>query len=47
MNPPVIYLEHVPLGKAGEFGGDPGYDVIVQALSGTAVLTARERDGVP
>jgi crotonobetainyl-CoA:carnitine CoA-transferase CaiB-like acyl-CoA transferase len=47
INPRVIVLEHVPLGSAGPFGGDPGYDVIVQGMSGTAVLTARERDGVP
>ncbi len=47
LNPSVIYLEHVPLGKHGPLGGEPGYDVVVQGLSGTAVLTARERDGVP
>jgi formyl-CoA transferase len=47
INPRIIYLEHVPLGKKGDFGGDPGYDVIVQGLSGTSVLTAREKDGVP
>jgi formyl-CoA transferase len=47
INRRVIYLEHVPLGKKGDFGGEPGYDVIVQGLSGTSVTTARERDGVP
>mgnify|MGYP001423333931 FL=1 len=47
VNPRVVYLEHVPLGKLGPLGGDPGYDVVVQGISGTAVLTARERDGVP
>ena len=47
MNPRLVFLEHVPLGKKGPFGGEPGYDVIVQAMSGTSVLTARERDGVP
>jgi crotonobetainyl-CoA:carnitine CoA-transferase CaiB-like acyl-CoA transferase len=47
LNPSVVYLEHVPLGKHGPLGGEPGYDVVVQGLSGTAVLTARERDGVP
>ncbi len=47
INPRVIYLEHVPLGKKGPLGGEPGYDVVVQGLSGTSVLTARERDGVP
>lgn len=47
MNPKLIFLEHAPLGKKGPFGGEPGYDVIVQSMSGTSVLTARERDGVP
>lgn len=47
LNPRLVVLEHVPLGKHGPFGGEPGYDVIVQAMSGTSVLTARERDGVP
>lgn len=47
INPRIVYLEHVPLGMRGPFGGDPGYDVVVQAMSGTSVLTARERDGVP
>ncbi|MGE0601828.1 MAG: CaiB/BaiF CoA transferase family protein [Dehalococcoidia bacterium] len=47
MNPKLVFLEHVPLGSKGPFGGEPGYDVIVQGMSGTAVLTARERNGVP
>ncbi|MGE3073835.1 MAG: CaiB/BaiF CoA transferase family protein [Dehalococcoidia bacterium] len=47
MNPKLVFLEHVPLGHKGPFGGEPGYDVIVQGMSGTAVLTARERNGVP
>lgn len=47
MNPQLVVLEHVPLGKKGPLGGEPGYDVIVQGMSGTSVLTARERDGVP
>jgi formyl-CoA transferase len=47
VNPQVIFLEHWPLGQHGPFGGEPGYDVIVQAISGTAVITAREKDGVP
>ncbi|MGH2632726.1 MAG: CoA transferase, partial [Tepidiformaceae bacterium] len=47
VNPRIIYLEHVPLGRNGPFGNEPGYDVIVQALSGTSVITARDRDGVP
>lgn len=47
INPGVIFLEHAPLGKNGPFGGEPGYDVIVQGISGTAVVTAREKNGMP
>jgi len=47
INPRLIVLEHWPLGQHGPFGGEPGYDVIVQSMSGTSVLTAREREGVP
>ena len=46
-NPRLVFLEHAPLGKKGPFGSEPGYDVIVQGMSATAVLTARERGGVP
>lgn len=46
-NPKLVFLEHAPLGKKGPFGNEPGYDVIVQGMSGTSVLTAREKDGVP
>src|SRR5690348_1104004 len=47
INPRIVYLEHSPLGHNGPFGDGPGYDVIVQGMSGTAVVTARERDGAP
>jgi crotonobetainyl-CoA:carnitine CoA-transferase CaiB-like acyl-CoA transferase len=47
INPQIIYLDHVPVGSKGPYGGDPGYDVVVQGMSGTAVITARERGGVP
>ncbi len=47
INPRLIVLEHWPLGRNGPFGGAPGYDVIVQAMSGTSVLAAREQGGVP
>lgn len=47
MRPDIIYLEHQPLGSKGPLGGGPGYDVIVQGLSGVAVIAARTRDGVP
>lgn len=41
IKPDLVYLEHVPVGAKGPLGGDPGYDVIVQGMSGTAVITAR------
>ncbi len=47
INPRVIYLEHVPLGKLGPLGGDPGYDVIVQGLSGVTAITARTKGDAP
>ncbi len=46
-NERIIYLEHVPLGHHGPYGDDPGYDVVVQAMSGLSVTTAREAAGVP
>ena len=46
-NERIIYLGHVPLGHHGPYGDDPGYDVVVQAMSGLSVTTAREAAGVP
>jgi crotonobetainyl-CoA:carnitine CoA-transferase CaiB-like acyl-CoA transferase len=47
INPAVVYLEHVPLGKNGPLGGDPGYDVIVQGLSGVTPIAARSVGDAP
>ena len=47
LNPAVIYLEHQPVGPRGPFGGDPGYDVIVQGISGIAAITARVKGDAP
>ncbi len=47
INPRIIFLEHVPLGSRGPFGGDPGYDVVVQGMSGAAAIAARVRNGAP
>jgi len=47
LNEQVIYLEHVPVGSKGPMGGDPGYDVVVQGMSGTAAITARTRGDAP
>jgi crotonobetainyl-CoA:carnitine CoA-transferase CaiB-like acyl-CoA transferase len=47
INPRIIFLEHVPLGSKGPFGGDPGYDVVVQGMSGAAAIAARVRGDAP
>jgi formyl-CoA transferase len=47
INPRVIYLEHQPVGPRGPMGGDPGYDVVVQGISGIAAITARTRGDAP
>lgn len=47
INPQVVYLEHVPVGKRGPLGGDPGYDVIVQGLSGVTPIAARTVGDAP
>ncbi len=47
INPRIVYLEHQPVGPRGPMGGGPGYDVIVQGISGTAAITARTRGDAP
>jgi crotonobetainyl-CoA:carnitine CoA-transferase CaiB-like acyl-CoA transferase len=47
INPRIIFLEHVPLGAKGPQGGDGGYDVVVQGISGTAAITARSGRDAP
>lgn len=47
INPRIIFLEHVPLGPKGPQGGDGGYDVVVQGISGTAAITARAGRDAP
>ncbi len=44
LNPELIYLEHVPLGKRGPYSEIGGYDVIVQGLSGIGAITAAPGD---
>ncbi len=47
INPPVVFLEHVPLGAKGPLGSDGGYDVVVQGISGTGAITARSNGDAP
>lgn len=44
LNPKIIYLEHVPLGRRGPYSEIGGYDVIVQGLSGLGAITAAPGD---
>lgn len=41
LNPRVVYLDHVPFGQHGPYGGEGGYDVIMQGMSGLATITGR------
>lgn len=47
LNPGVIFLEHVPVGMRGPMGGDGGYDVVVQGMSGIGAVTARSNGDAP
>jgi crotonobetainyl-CoA:carnitine CoA-transferase CaiB-like acyl-CoA transferase len=47
VNPRIIFLEHQPVGPKGPFGGDPGYDVVVQGMSGIAAIAGRVRGDAP
>ncbi len=47
MNPRLIYLEHQPFGEAGPYGGEGGYDVVVQGMSGVAAMMARANGPAP
>lgn len=45
MNPRVVYLDHAPFGQRGPYGGEGGYDVIMQGMSGLATITGRSPGG--
>ena len=45
LNEQIVYLEHAPLGHKGPYGGEGGYDVIVQGMSGLATVTGRSVNG--
>ena len=47
VNPQLIYLEHQPFGEMGPYGGEGGYDVVVQGMSGTATMMARSNGPAP
>ncbi len=47
LNPAIIYLENVPVGMLGPMGGDGGYDVVVQGISGIGAVTARSNGDAP
>ena len=47
LNPEVVFLEHVPVGMRGPMGGDGGYDVVVQGMSGIGAVTARSNGDAP
>jgi formyl-CoA transferase len=47
VNPRIIYLEHQPFGEAGPYGGEGGYDVVVQGMSGVAAMMARASGPAP
>ena len=44
IRPDIIVVEHWPLGAKGPLGGDGGYDVVVQGISGTGAITARANE---
>ena len=44
LNPGLVYLEHLPLGRHGPYADIGGYDVIVQGLSGIGAITAAPGD---
>ena len=45
INPRAVYLDHVPFGQKGPYGGEGGYDVIMQGMSGLATITGRSPGG--
>ena len=47
VNPRIIYLEHQPFGETGPYGGEGGYDVVVQGMSGVAAMMARASGPAP
>ncbi|MGE5595026.1 MAG: CaiB/BaiF CoA transferase family protein [Hyphomicrobiales bacterium] len=44
VNPRIVYLEHLPLGRKGRYADIGGYDVIVQGLSGLGAITGAPGD---
>ena len=47
LNPQIIYCDNTAFGKTGPLASKPGYDLIVQALSGLLAANNNIVDGVP
>ena len=47
MNPRLIYCDNTAFGRKGPQAHRPGYDLIVQGLSGLMALEGKNQDGVP
>lgn len=47
LNPRIIYCDNTAFGRKGPQAHRPGYDIIVQGLSGVMALEGKTLDGVP
>ena len=47
LNPRLIYCDNTAFGRKGPQSHRPGYDLIVQGLSGLMALEGKSQDGVP
>jgi formyl-CoA transferase len=47
INPRIIYCENTAFGKRGPLAKRPGYDIVVQSLTGLVAGEAKVKDGIP
>ena len=47
LNPRLVYCDNTAFGRRGPQAHRPGYDIIVQGLSGLMALEGKAQDGVP
>ena len=47
INPRLVYCENTAYGRLGPHSGRPGYDIIIQAMSGLMTGDGKIEDGVP
>jgi formyl-CoA transferase len=47
INPRIIYCENTAFGKRGPLAKRPGYDIVVQSLTGLVAGDAKVKDGIP